>query len=90
MLPQPLLASPQCLTQQGSRYVSLADYCAMGHSEVSMKEGDAVELLKIGCAGWWFVKVLGDSTGSNLAEGWAPAAYLETSNKRPMRRNHEC
>lgn len=30
----------------------------MGHSEVSMKEGDAVELLKIGCAGWWYVKIL--------------------------------
>lgn len=31
----------------------------MGHSEVSMKDGDTVELLKVGCAGWWFVKVLG-------------------------------
>lgn len=30
----------------------------MGHSEVSMKEGDVVELLKIGCAGWWYVKIL--------------------------------
>lgn len=30
----------------------------MGHSEVSMKEGDTVELLKIGCAGWWYVKIL--------------------------------
>lgn len=44
---------------QGARYVSLADYCGVGHSEVSMKEGDTVELLKVGCAGWWFVKVLG-------------------------------
>lgn len=31
----------------------------MGNSEVSMNEGDIVELLKIGCAGWWFVKVIG-------------------------------
>lgn len=30
----------------------------MGHSEVSMKEGDVVELLKIGCAGWWYIKIL--------------------------------
>lgn len=30
----------------------------MGHSEVSMKEGDTVELLKIGCAGWWYVKII--------------------------------
>ena len=40
--------------------MSLADYCGVGHSEVSMKEGDTVELLKVGCAGWWFVKVLGN------------------------------
>lgn len=33
----------------------------MGHSEVSMKEGDVVELLKIGCAGWWYVKILSKS-----------------------------
>lgn len=31
----------------------------MGNSEVSMKEGSSVELLKVGCAGWWFVKNLG-------------------------------
>jgi len=31
----------------------------MGNSEVSMKEGAMVELKKVGCAGWWFVKVLG-------------------------------
>lgn len=31
----------------------------MGHSEVSMRDNDIVELLKVGCAGWWFVKVLG-------------------------------
>lgn len=22
-----------------------------------MKEGDSVELLKVGCAGWWYVKI---------------------------------
>lgn len=46
---------------QGSRFIALADYCAVGHSEVSMKEGETVELLKIGCAGWWFVRVLGNN-----------------------------
>uniref|UniRef100_A0A182NHA7 SH3 domain-containing protein n=1 Tax=Anopheles dirus TaxID=7168 RepID=A0A182NHA7_9DIPT len=56
----------------GHKFVSLADYCAMGNSEVSMKEAEVVELLKVGCAGWWFVKVI--ATG---LEGWAPAAYLE-------------
>ncbi|XP_056645987.1 guanine nucleotide exchange factor DBS-like isoform X1 [Diorhabda sublineata] len=57
-----------------ARYVALADYCAVGNSEVNIKEGDIVELLKVGCAGWWFVRMIGTNN-----EGWAPAAYLENS-----------
>lgn len=45
---------------QNGRYVALADYCAVGNSEVNMREGDMVELLKVGCAGWWFVRVIGE------------------------------
>ena len=26
---------------------------------MSMKEGAAVELMKIGCAGWWYIRDLG-------------------------------
>jgi hypothetical protein len=26
-----------------------------------MHEGDAVELLKVGCAGWWYIKLIGKS-----------------------------
>lgn len=48
------------LVLQSGRYVALADYCAVGNSEVNMKEGDIVELLKVGCAGWWFVKMIGE------------------------------
>jgi len=55
----------------------------MGHSEVSMKEGDTVELLKVGCAGWWYVKVIGNSGG----EGWAPAAFLDPIHRRNHRSN---
>lgn len=44
---------------KGTKFVSLADYCAMGNSEVSMKEGETVVLKKLGCAGWWYVRVLG-------------------------------
>ncbi|XP_046383423.1 guanine nucleotide exchange factor DBS-like [Ischnura elegans] len=54
------------------RYAALADYCAVGGSEVSMREGDIVQLLKVGCAGWWYVRILGCRH-----EGWAPSAYLE-------------
>jgi hypothetical protein len=50
------------MLQVGDRFTALADYCAMGHSEVSMHEGDAVELLKVGCAGWWYIRVIGKKT----------------------------
>ncbi|XP_060536985.1 guanine nucleotide exchange factor DBS-like isoform X3 [Cylas formicarius] len=62
------------------RYVVLADYCAIGNSEVNMREGDIVELMKVGCAGWWFVKVVGGTV-----EGWAPAAYLESLSRKAFR-----
>ncbi|XP_011866012.1 PREDICTED: guanine nucleotide exchange factor DBS-like isoform X1 [Vollenhovia emeryi] len=64
----------------GGRYVALADYCAVGQSEVTMREGDTLELLKVGCAGWWFIKLI----GSGL-EGWAPAAYLEPISRKTSR-----
>ncbi|XP_046810056.1 uncharacterized protein LOC111688911 [Lucilia cuprina] len=71
----------------GSKFVALADYVAVGHSEVSMREGDNVELLKVGCAGWWYVRILDTSS-----EGWTPAAYLESINRKSSRsssRNQE-
>ena len=37
--------------EKSTKYVSLTDYCAMGNSEVTMKEGSTLELKKIGCAG---------------------------------------
>ncbi|XP_043285337.1 guanine nucleotide exchange factor DBS-like isoform X3 [Venturia canescens] len=64
----------------GGRYLALADYCAVGQSEVTMREGDNLELLKVGCAGWWFVKLIG-----NGIEGWAPAAYLEPVSRKTSR-----
>ncbi|KYN09271.1 Guanine nucleotide exchange factor DBS [Trachymyrmex cornetzi] len=64
----------------GGRYVALADYCAVGQSEVTMREGDTLELLKVGCAGWWFVKLIGSGV-----EGWAPAAYLEPISRKTSR-----
>ncbi|XP_059481184.1 guanine nucleotide exchange factor DBS-like isoform X2 [Neocloeon triangulifer] len=64
------------------KFTALADYCAMGSSEVTMHEGDVIELLKVGCAGWWFVKVLGSQQ-----EGWAPSAYLEVIGGKKMSRH---
>lgn len=46
--------------KKGTKFIALADYNAMGNSEVSLKEGATVELRKLGCAGWVFVKKLGN------------------------------
>ncbi|KAI5754852.1 hypothetical protein M8J77_012072 [Diaphorina citri] len=62
------------------KYLALADYDAVGHSEVSLKEGDPVELLKVGCAGWWYIKLAGSQS-----EGWVPASYLEHSGRKSSR-----
>ncbi|XP_020815342.1 guanine nucleotide exchange factor DBS-like [Drosophila serrata] len=61
----------------GSKFIALADYTAMGNSEVSLHEGDTIELLKVGCAGWWYVRVL-----DTCAEGWAPGAYTQSINRK--------
>lgn len=44
---------------KGTKFIALADYNAMGNSEISMREGATVELKKLGCAGWVYVKKLG-------------------------------
>jgi hypothetical protein len=89
------------LATTSRKYMALADYCAMGSSEVTMHEGDSIELLKIGCAGWWFVKVAGQEKihsriclcsgtkflfPANQQEGWAPSAYLEVAGSKKMSR----
>ena len=37
-------------------YKVLADYSALSDRELSMQEGEVVELVKIGCGGWWYVR----------------------------------
>lgn len=43
----------------GCALVALSDYTAVGASEVSLREGQHAELLKVGCAGWWYVRLAG-------------------------------
>ena len=38
------------------QYRVLADYTALTGREVNLQEGEVVELVKIGCAGWWYVR----------------------------------
>ena len=41
------------------QYRVLADYTALTTREVNLHEGEVVELVKIGCAGWWYVRLTG-------------------------------
>ena len=61
------------LIERVPRYRVLADYMALTARELNLHEGDTVDLVKIGCAGWWYVRL-----GSYpFSEGWAPSTYLE-------------
>ncbi|KAJ0182717.1 hypothetical protein K1T71_002086 [Dendrolimus kikuchii] len=69
----------------GCALVALSDYTAVGASEVSLREGQHAELLKVGCAGWWYVRLAGGH-----GEGWAPAAYLDQrKTSRSSSRSHD-
>ena len=37
-------------------YRVLADYSALSDRELSMQEGEVVELIKVGCGGWWYAR----------------------------------
>ena len=57
----------------GNRYLVLADYMALTSREIDLSEDEVVELIKVGCSGWWYVRM----TTYPYAEGWAPSTYLE-------------
>jgi hypothetical protein len=55
------------------KYIVLADYMALTSREIDLSEDEMVELVKVGCAGWWYVRL----TTYPFLEGWAPSTYLE-------------
>ena len=57
----------------GNRYLVLADYMALTSREIDLTEDETVELIKVGCSGWWYVRI----TTYPYNEGWAPSTYLE-------------
>ena len=61
-----------------TKYHVLADYMALTARELNLEEGESVELIKTGCAGWWYVRLIVHP----FSEGWAPSTYLE---KLPVR-----
>merc|ERR1719400_2572046 len=66
-------------------YKVLADYSALSDRELSMQEGEVVELIKVGCGGWWYVRVANYPD----IEGWAPETYLERIPSRHSRETHD-
>lgn len=59
--------------EHGGRYMVLADYMALTGREIDLTEDEIVELVKVGCAGWWYVRL----SAYPYPEGWAPSTYLE-------------
>ena len=60
-------------TSSFPKYHVLADYMALTGRELNLQEGESVQLIKIGCAGWWYVRLI----AYPFSEGWAPSTYLE-------------
>ena len=62
----------------GGRFIALADYMALTSREIDLTEDEVVELVKVGCAGWWYVRL----TTYPYPEGWTPSTYLEKLHDR--------
>ena len=67
------------------RYRALADYTALTSRELNLHQGELLELLKEGCAGWWFVRL----HSYPFTEGWAPSTYLEKLHTSELARNNK-
>ncbi|XP_071951044.1 guanine nucleotide exchange factor DBS-like isoform X5 [Antedon mediterranea] len=63
-----------------NQYVVLAEYETVEETELPVKEGDIVEVERVGKSGWWLVR-------KNLTneKGWVPAGYLESLAMRATR-----
>ena len=66
-----------------ARYRALADYTALTTRELNLHRGECVDLIKMGCAGWWYVRL----HEYPYTEGWAPSTYLEKLTHGPAREN---
>ena len=60
-------------TNRFPKYTILADYVALTTRELNLHHGESVQLIKKGCAGWWYVRLI----VYPFSEGWAPSTYLE-------------
>ena len=67
-----IFSPPQTSRGESRKFAALADYNKVDDGELTMAEGDLLEVIKVGNEGWWYMRHL--DTG---AEGWAPASYLD-------------
>ncbi|ELT99001.1 hypothetical protein CAPTEDRAFT_226195 [Capitella teleta] len=60
-------------------YTATSTYDKRRSGEVSLKQGDLVDVIQKDLSGWWFVHVEGTGQEGTGQEGWAPGAYLESN-----------
>jgi hypothetical protein len=58
--------------KHGYMYLALAEYFAVDGGEMTIKQGQTIEVLTIGNDGWWYARDV-----TTKQEGWVPASYLE-------------
>ena len=62
-------------TPNRAKHVVISSFFAEGSGEVSLEEGEEVEVLQKESSGWWYVK-------NDFCEGWAPNAFLAPARSR--------
>lgn len=60
------------------KYVAVASFAGEETGEVSLEDGEEVEVLQKEASGWWYVK-------NDFCEGWAPSAFLEPARAQSSR-----
>ena len=70
------------------QYRVLADYTALTTREVNLHEGEVVELVKIGCAGWWYVRLTGEDPNNTSENKVTASASQMLSQTLPHQMRH--
>ena len=63
-------------SRNGEKHVVITSFSAEQSGEVSLEEGEEVDVLQKELSGWWYVK-------NDFCEGWAPSAFLAPVGSRP-------
>ena len=56
-------------------FSAIANHSSEEANELSLCEGDSLELVQTGDEGWWFMKNI-----ATKKEGWTPSSYLVEQN----------